>query len=87
MRHLQGAVEDKNRDVALTGHYRAGKSNVLYAFEEKQLQSTLRTSVNILRPGTDDEDLTKSIQGTGQAARLSIGARQFLFDRLLSRVA
>jgi hypothetical protein len=35
LRHLEYAVDDKNRDVALTDRYRAGNSSVLDAFEEK----------------------------------------------------
>lgn len=63
VRHLEEAVLDKrNRNIALTGRYGAGKSSVLDAFEEKHQQSTVRISINTLGPDKDDEDLTNRIQ-------------------------
>lgn len=63
VRHLEDAVKDKkNRNIALTGRYGAGKSSVLDAFEEKHPESTVRISINTLGPDEDDEDLTNRIQ-------------------------
>ncbi|WP_442860038.1 YobI family P-loop NTPase [Arthrobacter sp. zg-Y179] len=46
MRHLDEAVLDKrNRIIALTGCYRAGKSSVLGAFEEKHRKTTIRITL------------------------------------------
>ncbi|MEE1620426.1 hypothetical protein ACQ3I4_07015 [Zafaria sp. Z1313] len=63
VRHLEEAVLDKrNRNIALTGRYGAGKSSVLDAFQEKHQQTTVRISINTLGPDKDDEDLTNRIQ-------------------------
>lgn len=63
LRHLEDAIQEgKNRNIALTGRYGAGKSSVLDAFEEKHKQSTLRISINTLGPDEDGEDLTNRIQ-------------------------
>ncbi|RNE66799.1 ATP-binding cassette domain-containing protein [Cryobacterium tepidiphilum] len=63
VRHLEQAVEDKkNRNIALTGRYGAGKSSVLDAFEKKHEAETVRISINTLGPDEDDEDLTNRIQ-------------------------
>ncbi|MCC9192730.1 hypothetical protein LOC59_03545 [Arthrobacter sp. zg-Y916] len=63
VRHLEEAVLDKrNRNIALTGRYGAGKSSVLDAFEEKHQKTTVRISINTLGPDKDDEDLTNRIQ-------------------------
>ena len=63
VRHLAEAVKDKrNRNVALTGRYGAGKSSVLDAFEEAHRAKTVRISINTLGPDDDDEDLTNRIQ-------------------------
>jgi hypothetical protein len=63
VRHLEDGVQDRrNRNIALTGRYGAGKSSVLDAFEKKHEQSTLRISINTLGPDEDDEDLTNRIQ-------------------------
>lgn len=63
VRHLEEAVrEKKNRNIALTGRYGAGKSSVLDAFENKHPKSTVRVSINTLGPDEDDEDLTNRIQ-------------------------
>jgi hypothetical protein len=62
-RHLEQAVlDDRNRNIALTGRYGAGKSSVLDAFEENHRQTTVRISINTLGPDKDDEDLTNRIQ-------------------------
>ncbi|SLK00856.1 YobI family P-loop NTPase [Arthrobacter sp. P2b] len=61
--HLEDAVQNKkNRNIALTGRYGAGKSSVLDDFEKKHPQSTVRISINTLGPAKDDEDLTNRIQ-------------------------
>jgi hypothetical protein len=61
--HLEDAVQNrKNRNIALTGRYGAGKSSVLDDFEKKHRQSTVRISINTLGPDKDDEDLTNRIQ-------------------------
>ncbi len=52
VRHLEQAIEDKkNRNIALTGRYGAGKSSVLDAFEKKHEAETIRVGINIARPG------------------------------------
>lgn len=63
VRHLENAIEDtRNRNIALTGRYGAGKSSVLDQFESKHKDQTLRISINTLGPDEDDEDLTNRIQ-------------------------
>ncbi|MDJ0356043.1 hypothetical protein [Paenarthrobacter sp. PH39-S1] len=63
VRHLEEAVLDKrNRNIALTGRYGAGKSSVLDSFQEKHDTDTVRISINTLGPDKDDEDLTNRIQ-------------------------
>lgn len=63
VRHLEDAVrETKNRNIALTGRYGAGKSSVLDDFEDKHEEKSLRVSINTLGPDEDDEDLTNRIQ-------------------------
>lgn len=63
VRHLEEAVEDsKNRNVALTGRYGAGKSSVLDQFERNHQDETVRISINTLGPDENDEDLTNRIQ-------------------------
>ncbi|WP_284986547.1 hypothetical protein [Arthrobacter sp. fls2-241-R2A-172] len=63
MRHLEEAVLDKrNRNIALTGRYGAGKSSVLDNFQKKHDKDTIRISINTLGPDDDDEDLTNRIQ-------------------------
>lgn len=63
VRHLEDAVlEDRNRNIALTGRYGAGKSSVLDAFEKNHQDSTVRISINTLGPDKNDEDLTNRIQ-------------------------
>ncbi len=63
VRHLEEAVlEKKNRNIALTGRYGAGKSSVLDAFEKKYPKSTVRICINTLGPDEHDEDLTNRIQ-------------------------
>lgn len=63
VRHLEEAVlDDRNRNIALTGRYGAGKSSVLDAFEKNHRQTTVRISINTLGPDKDDEDLTNRIQ-------------------------
>jgi hypothetical protein len=63
VRHLEEAVlDDRNRNIALTGRYGAGKSSVLDAFEMNHQDTTVRISINTLGPDKDDEDLTNRIQ-------------------------
>lgn len=63
LRHLEQAIEEKkNRNIALTGRYGAGKSSVLDAFEKTHRASTVRISINTLGPDEEDEDLTNRIQ-------------------------
>lgn len=63
VRHLEDAVtEKKNRNIALTGRYGAGKSSVLDEFEKKHARKTVRISMNTLGPDDADEDLTNRIQ-------------------------
>ena len=63
VRHLEEAVLDKrNRNIALTGRYGAGKSSVLDAFEVEHRKTTVRISINTLGPDKEDEDLTNRIQ-------------------------
>lgn len=63
VRHLEEAVLDRrNRNIALTGRYGAGKSSVLDDFQKKHDKDTVRISINTLGPDKDDEDLTNRIQ-------------------------
>jgi hypothetical protein len=63
VRHLENAITDpKNRNIALTGRYGAGKSSVLDKFESEHEDKTLRISINTLGPDEDQEDLTNRIQ-------------------------
>lgn len=63
VRHLEEAVLDKrNRNIALTGRYGAGKSSVLDDFQKKHDKDTVRISINTLGPDKNDEDLTNRIQ-------------------------
>jgi hypothetical protein len=63
VRHLEEAVlDDRNRNIALTGRYGAGKSSVLDAFEKNHQDTTVRISINTLGPDKNDEDLTNRIQ-------------------------
>lgn len=63
LRHLEQAIEDKkNRNIALTGRYGAGKSSVLDQFERNHQDETVRISINTLGPDENDEDLTNRIQ-------------------------
>jgi len=63
VRHLEEAIlEKRNRNIALTGRYGAGKSSVLDEFERTHKSTTVRISINTLGPDEDDEDLTNRIQ-------------------------
>lgn len=63
VRHLEEAVlDERNRNIALTGRYGAGKSSVLDDFQKKHDKDTVRISINTLGPDKDDEDLTNRIQ-------------------------
>ncbi|AYY13855.1 hypothetical protein EF847_15255 [Actinobacteria bacterium YIM 96077] len=63
VRHLEEAVKDpRNRNIALTGRYGAGKSSVLDKFEEEHKDSTVRININTLGPDIEGEGLTNRIQ-------------------------
>lgn len=63
VRYLEEGVKDnKNRNIALTGRYGAGKSSVLEQFERNHQDETVRISINTLGPDENDEDLTNRIQ-------------------------
>ncbi|MCR2818930.1 ABC transporter ATP-binding protein [Microbacterium sp. zg.Y1090] len=63
VRHLENAVQERrNRNIALTGRYGAGKSSVLDQFERNHRDKTVRISISTLGPDDDDEDLTNRIQ-------------------------
>ncbi|GAA1961466.1 hypothetical protein [Microbacterium aquimaris] len=63
VRHLENAVgEKRNRNIALTGRYGAGKSSVLDEFERNHRDKTVRISINTLGPDKNDQDLTNRIQ-------------------------
>lgn len=54
LRRLEEAVsEPRNRNIALTGRYGAGKSSVLDKFEANHAESTLRLAISTLAPGED----------------------------------
>jgi hypothetical protein len=63
LRRLEEAVADpRNRNIALTGRYGAGKSSVLDEFQVKHAQSTLRLAISTLAPGEEGETTTNRIQ-------------------------
>lgn len=63
LRRLSAAVEDdKNRNIALTGRYGAGKSSVLDEFEKATGESTLRLAIPSLGPNEEGATLTNRIQ-------------------------
>lgn len=63
VRYLEEGIKDnKNRNIALTGRYGAGKSSVLDQFERNHQDETVRISINTLGPDENDEDLTNRIQ-------------------------
>ena len=63
LRRLNSAVEDdKNRNIALTGRYGAGKSSVLDEFEKATGPSTLRLAIPSLGPNEEGATLTNRIQ-------------------------
>jgi hypothetical protein len=63
LRRLEQAVADpRNRNIALTGRYGAGKSSVLDEFQVKHADSTLRLAISTLAPGEEGETTTNRIQ-------------------------
>lgn len=63
LRRLEEAVADpRNRNIALTGRYGAGKSSVLDKFEANHAESTLRLAISTLAPGEEGETTTNRIQ-------------------------
>lgn len=63
VQHLENAIEDpRNRNIALTGRYGAGKSSVLDQFQKKHKDATIRISINTLGPDIQGEVLTNRIQ-------------------------
>jgi hypothetical protein len=63
LRRLEEALKDpRNRNIALTGRYGAGKSSVLDKFEEKHRKATQRLSISTLAPGNQGESTTNRIQ-------------------------
>jgi hypothetical protein len=63
LKRLEQAVKDpRNRNIALTGRYGAGKSSVLNEFEEKNRKAVLRLAISTLAPGEEDESTTNRIQ-------------------------
>ena len=63
LRRLEEALKDpRNRNIALTGRYGAGKSSVLDKFEEKHRKATQRLSISTLAPGSPGDSTTNRIQ-------------------------
>lgn len=63
LRRLEEALKHpKNRNIALTGRYGAGKSSVLDEFEEKHRKATQRLSISTLAPGSPGDSTTNRIQ-------------------------
>jgi len=57
LQRLEEAVKDpRNRNIALTGRYGAGKSSVLDEFLARHPESTLRLAISSLAPGKDSEE-------------------------------
>lgn len=57
LQRLEEAVNDpRNRNIALTGRYGAGKSSVLDEFLARHPESTLRLAISSLAPGRDSEE-------------------------------
>lgn len=67
VRHLEYALEDpRNKNIALTGRYGAGKSSVLSALTNKikdgREHHVLQISISTLEPDDDKQNLTNKIQ-------------------------
>jgi hypothetical protein len=63
LKRLQEAVKDpKNRNIALTGRYGAGKSSVLEKFTENHPGTTLRLAISTLGPNAEEVTLTNRIE-------------------------
>ncbi len=63
LQRLNAAVkDDKNRNIALTGRYGAGKSSVLDEFDQTTGAATLRLAISSLGPNEKGVSLTNRIQ-------------------------
>ena len=63
LQRLELAVKDlKNRNIAITGRYGAGKSSVLDQFQERHPKGTLRLAISTLGPDPGSATLTNRIQ-------------------------
>lgn len=63
VQHLENGIKDlRNRNIALTGRYGAGKSSVLDEFQRRHKDATIRISINTLGPDVQGEVLTNRIQ-------------------------
>lgn len=63
LNRLEQAIRNpKNRNIALTGHYGAGKSSVLDRFEESSQLATLRLAISTLSPDSEGASVTNRIQ-------------------------
>lgn len=54
--------DDRNRNIALTGRYGAGKSSVLDAYARGREKTTLRLAISSLGPNDEGASLTNRIQ-------------------------
>ncbi|WP_395695262.1 hypothetical protein [Nocardioides sp.] len=73
LRRLEEVLTDpRNRNIALTGRYGAGKSSVLDEFQAAHAESTLRLAISSLTPGkdsgrgSDDPDATEGDRGSAE---------------------
>ena len=73
LRRLEEAVADpRNRNIALTGRYGAGKSSVLDQFQANHADSTLRLAISSLTPGKDAEDEGDDGEGDKRAPGVEV---------------
>lgn len=63
LKRLTAALDDKrNRNIALTGRYGAGKSSILGEYVKKHPDTTLRLAISSLGPNDEGTSLTNRIQ-------------------------
>ncbi|WP_431844267.1 hypothetical protein [Calidifontibacter indicus] len=63
LNQLTAALEDqRNRNIAITGRYGAGKSSILIKYVEKHPDTTLRLAISSLGPNDEGTSLTNRIQ-------------------------
>lgn len=63
LERLTAALDDKrNRNIALTGRYGAGKSSILGKYVEEHSNTTLRLAISSLGPNDEGTSLTNRIQ-------------------------